>query len=115
MAIENDIVLIHLEDTPLSYARIEAISADVKPNWYQVKLLLLQVPLTVATWTLREPYINGDEFTMGGKRMRLEKIVVPVEESIRDETPSETKQKEKAPAPKAKGGANVISFNKRKK
>jgi hypothetical protein len=113
MAIENDIVLIHLEDTPLSYARIEAIKADVKPDWYQVKLLLLQVPLTVATWILREAYINGDEFTMGGKRMRLEKIVVPVEEAIPDEPPPETKQK--TPAPKAKGGANVISFNKLKK
>ncbi len=77
MAVENDIVLIRLEDQPLAYARIEEILADAKPNWYHVRLLLLQVPLQVVTWILRDVYINGEEFTMDGKRMRLEKIEAP--------------------------------------
>jgi hypothetical protein len=73
MAKENDIVLIYFEDKPLSFARIESILPDSKPNWYHAKLLLLQVPLQVVTWILRDVYINGEEFTMNGKRMRLER------------------------------------------
>ena len=77
MAVENDLVLIYLEDNPLSFARIESILADSKPDWYHVTLLLLQVPPQVVTWILRDVYIEGAEFTMKGKRMRLEKVVVP--------------------------------------
>ena len=72
MATENDIVLIHFEDQPLGFARIEEILPDNKPDWYHVKLLMLQIPLQVVTWILRDRYIMGDEFTMNGKRMRLE-------------------------------------------
>jgi hypothetical protein len=77
MAEENDIVLIHFEDQPLSFARVEQIRPDNKPDWYHVKLLMLQVPLQVVTWILRDRYIMGDEFTMNGKRMRLERVVCP--------------------------------------
>jgi hypothetical protein len=31
----------------------------------------------VVTWILREAYFNGETFTMGGKEMRLEKVVCP--------------------------------------
>ncbi len=77
MATENDIVLIHFEDQPISFARIEGILPDVKKDWYHVKFLLLQVPLQVVTWILRDIYINGEEFTMEGKKIRLEKVVCP--------------------------------------
>ena len=79
MAAENDLVLIYFEDNPLSFARVESILPDNKPDWYHVKLLLLQIPPQVVTWILRDVYINGTEFTMNGKRMRLEKVVVPEE------------------------------------
>ncbi|MCK4467329.1 MAG: hypothetical protein KAU60_03145, partial [Desulfobacterales bacterium] len=62
MATERDIVLIYSEDTPLTFARIEEISPDIKPNWYHVKLLILQMPLQPVTWILRDSYINGEEF-----------------------------------------------------
>ena len=77
MAKENDVVLIYLEDQPISFARIEEISPDVKKDWYHVKILMLQMPLQVATWILRDIYIQGQEFTMGGKRVRLEPVVCP--------------------------------------
>jgi hypothetical protein len=80
----NDIVLIYFEDNPLIFARIEDISPDIKKDWYLVKLMILQVPLQVVTWILREAYINGDEFTMNEKRMRLEKVECPEEESVED-------------------------------
>lgn len=77
MAAETDIVLIYFEEQPLAFARIEQILADSKPDWYHVKLLMLQVPLLVVTWILRDAYINGESFTMNGKRMRLERVVCP--------------------------------------
>jgi hypothetical protein len=79
MAKANDIVLIYLEDQPIVFARIENISPDVKKDWYQVKLLMLKVPLQVTTWILRENYINGQAFTMGGKSVRMETVVCPKE------------------------------------
>ena len=85
MAKENDVVLIYFENQPMTFARIESISADIKKDWYHVKLLLLQVPLQVASWILRDTYIDGAEFTMGGKRVRLEKVVCPHESDISQE------------------------------
>ena len=76
---ENDLILIYFEDEPLSFARVESILPDSKPDWYHVSLLLLQIPVQVVTWILRDVYISGSEFTMNGKRMRLEKVVVPDE------------------------------------
>lgn len=102
MAVENDIVLIHFEDKPLTFARIEAITADHKPNWYHVKLLMLQVPLQLVTWILRDAYIDGGEFTMNGKRMRLEKVVVPEEPPL-PKAPTEPPSPAREPA-----GAKVI-------
>lgn len=77
MATINDLVLIYFEGKPLIFARIEDIAADKKSNWYHVKLLMLQVPLQTVSWILKDTYINGKEFTMGGRKMRLEKVESP--------------------------------------
>lgn len=74
MSREGDIVLIHYEDQPSLYARIESIEADIKKEWYQVTLLLLTIPSQVITWILREEYINGAPFTMGGRSMMLKEV-----------------------------------------
>ena len=71
---EGDVVLIHYQEQPVAYARIEGISADVKRDWYQVTLLLLTIPAQSVTWILREEYLNGTSFTMGGQPMRLDKV-----------------------------------------
>lgn len=112
MAKKNDIVLIYFEDQPFSFARIEDILPDSKPDWYHVKLLLLQIPPLIATWILRDVYIEGDEFTMDGKRMRLEKIVVPEEPKSQELT--EKKEKKSKPAHDT-GNAKVISMSDLKK
>ena len=112
MAIENDLVLIYFEDNPLSFARIESILPDSKPDWFHVKLLLLQMPPRLVTWILRDIYITGTEFTMNGKRMRLEKVVVP------DEAPSPElieKKEETEASGKGDGKAKVISLKDIKK
>jgi len=73
----GDLVLVYMEGSPAFFARIEDIAPDIKPEWFQLKMLVLQVPLLVITWILREAYINGEEFTMGGRPMRIEKVVSP--------------------------------------
>jgi hypothetical protein len=112
MAQEKDLVLIYFEDKPLTFARIETILANSKPNWYHVQLLMLQIPLQLVTWILRDAYINGAEFTMNGKRMRIEKVVVP------EDTPAQA-QEEKVPAKKKpskdSSSAKVISLSDLKK
>ncbi len=110
MAQENDVVLIYFEDKPLTFARIEDISPDMKRDWYHVKLLILQVPFQVVTWILRTSYIDGDEFTMEGKRIRMESVVCPDEPKKAEEKPQEKKE-----IPKPSGGAKIISLADRKK
>ncbi len=72
--IEGDVVLVYYQDEPAVYARIEAIEPDMKRDWYQLTLTLLTLPSQAVTWILREEYINGASYTMGGVPMRLEGI-----------------------------------------
>jgi hypothetical protein len=112
MADVNDLVLIYFEDEPLSFARIEEILPDAKPDWYHVKLLMLQIPPQYVTWILRDVYIGGAEFTMNEKRMRLEKVVMP-----EDPQPPEGTEKEEdtGKSEKEPGLAKVISLKDIKK
>lgn len=77
--LEQEIVLINIEDKPAFYARVEAITTDVKPKWWRVKFLFLTIPLQVATWIIDDEQIRGADFTMGGTPFRIEKIVIPEE------------------------------------
>ncbi len=79
---EGDVVLIYYKDEPSVYARIELIEPDVKKGWYQVSLLMLTLPPQPVTWILREEYINGEPFTMGGQPLRIE--AVPIASPARD-------------------------------
>jgi len=78
MATINDLVLVHVDNRPGFYARVEEIAPDVKKGWWQVKLLVLSFPLQVYTWILDESQIDGADFTMGGTPMKLEKVISPV-------------------------------------
>jgi hypothetical protein len=112
MAVESDLVLIYFEDQPLSYARVEEILPDIKPDWYHVKLLMLQIPPQYVTWILRDIYIGGAEFTMNEKRMRLEPVVVPEE----PQPPGGTeKEEDDGKSEKESGGAKVILLSDLKK
>lgn len=109
MTQENDIVLIHFENNPVAFARIEGIFPDKVRGWFNVKLLLLQLPLKTMVWTLREAYINGEMFTMNGKEVRLERIECPEDPEI-DET-GENGEEEAEEIPETK----IISLADRKK
>lgn len=68
MATIHDLVLIHVDNKPGFYARVEEILPDVKPGWWQVKLLVLTFPMQVFTWILDDLQIEGTDFTMGARR-----------------------------------------------
>ena len=74
MPSENDILLIYFEDKPAAFARIESIEPDIKKGWYQITLLMLIIPMQTVTWILRDAYIEGAPFTMGGRSVRLEAV-----------------------------------------
>lgn len=98
----KDLVLIYFENQPVFFARIENITPDTKPGWVRMKFLILQVPLSMGEWILLPEYIQGEEFTMGGKKVRIEKVDVP------QEAPE-------PPSPKPEGKVVSLSDRRRKK
>ncbi|MEM5789606.1 MAG: hypothetical protein AAGU11_20015, partial [Syntrophobacteraceae bacterium] len=98
--------------------RVEEIARDIKPGWFQIKLLVLQMPLLTVNWILREAYFNGEEFTMGGRPMRIEKVVAPSGEQPADETEKQDLSKKEVPKPslvESKKEGKVISIMDRRK
>ncbi|WP_299977686.1 hypothetical protein [Desulfobacula sp.] len=111
MTAVNELVLIYLEDMPISFARVESILPDAKKDWYHIKLLMLQIPLQFVTWTLKDDYINGQEFHMNGKKMKIEKVESPIEDLplSKPDNPSDQKTKKNIGSGK-KEQAKIISF-----
>jgi len=114
MATINDLVLVHVDNRPGFFARIEDISPDVKPGWWKVRLLVLTVPLQVYTWILDASQIDGAPFTMGGTPMSLEKVIPP---PVRERSHPHPAPEEK-PSSEPQGsspGSKVVFLSDRKK
>ena len=60
----GDVVAIYIDNKPSVYARVEEIAPDIKPHWFQVRLLFLSFPPQETTWILRKEYLEGSPFTM---------------------------------------------------
>jgi hypothetical protein len=71
------------------------------------------VPLVEVTWILREEYINGDPFTMGGKKVVMERVVAPPKQlpTDQDRKSPESNHEKKRGTDKEKG--KVISLFER--
>jgi hypothetical protein len=113
MAAINDIVLVHVDNKPGFYARIEDISPDVKPGWWQVRLLVLTFPLQVFTWILDEFQLEFAPFTMGGTPIRLEPVVSPIEEERQQQEQQELKERKRLR--QESGSSKVVSLADRRK
>jgi hypothetical protein len=113
MAAINDIVLVHVDNKPGFYARVEDISPDVKPGWWQVRLLVLTFPLQVFTWILDEFQLEYAPFTMGGTPIRLEPVVSPMEEERQQQEQQELEERKRL---RQEGGnSKVVSLADRRK
>jgi hypothetical protein len=113
MTQEGDLVLVHVEGKPAFFARIESIIQDVKQNWYQVGLLILQVPVVLVTWILRREYVDGTPFTMGGRKVILERVVAPEPQPPSDLDARPGKPPEKEPPAGGEKGKVISLFPKR--
>jgi len=110
----SDLVIVHIENTPSFFARIEDITPDVKAGWWQVTLLVLTHPPQIFTWILEERQIQGEPFTMGGTPVSIEKVISPV----RRESASESRLhpgKDTGNAEKKKGEKIVSLWDRKKK
>ena len=102
----GDVILVHLEDKPAFFARVEEILLDRKIGWRQLRFQVLTVPLQEMTWILEPCQIDGDPFTMGGTPIRLERLPDPQPAQAEDDDP--------APDAPSRPG-DVISFPPRPK
>ena len=96
----KDLVLIFQDNTPCFFARVEALLPDIKPNWWNIYLQIIELDtdnklLPVIIWTLHEDYVNGSEFTMGGIPMRIDKIPSYSQEELVEETVQTTVNEKK--------------------
>jgi hypothetical protein len=80
----NDLILVHIEENPAFFGRIEDITPDIKPGWWQVHIMVLSIPPRIITWILEDSQIQGKGFTMGGIPIRLEKVASPYKEEIEE-------------------------------
>jgi hypothetical protein len=113
MATINDVVLVHVDNKPGFYARIEDISPDVKPGWWQVRLLVFTFPLQVFTWILDEFQLEYAPFTMGGTPIQLEPVVSPLEEERQQQEQQEKEERKRAR--QENGSPKVVSLMDRRK
>ena len=113
MSKEGDLVLVTVEDTPAFFARIECIGPDVKPDWYQVTLLVLQVPVVEVTWILKEEYLSGASFTMGGKKVVIELVVAPTKQPPPDQEGKLESETSEKPSTDAETGKVVSLFDRK--
>ena len=112
MSKEGDLVLVTVEDTPAFFARVECIGPDVKSDWYQVTLLVLQVPVVEVTWILKEEYLSGASFTMGGKKVLIELVVAPTKQPSPEQERRVEKDVEQAPSENADRGKVISLFDR---
>ncbi len=70
----GDLVLIHFEEQPALFARIEAIRPHDTPGWYSCDLLALALPPQRMSWILEQSQIEGASYTMGGRAVRLVRL-----------------------------------------
>lgn len=107
----GDVVLIHVQEQPAFFARVEAIEPDAKRGWWQVKFLILTLPLTVTTWIIDNEQIRGAEFTLGGTPIRIERVIAPEEAAV-DAPGEETGTSGSESSPKR---ARILSLGDRNK
>lgn len=68
---EGDIVTIIVEGIEQGYGFVEEIKNNVKPDWYDVSIVLISKVKKVLVWTINETYLKENEFRINGATVRL--------------------------------------------
>ena len=108
----GDLALVHVENKPAFFTRIEEIDPDHKRGWWRVKLLVLNLPLKVVTWILDNEQVRGADFTMGGVPVRLEKIFAPTEEPVQSDLHPQMSSAQRQNAEPGKP-ARILAFKRK--
>ncbi|NOY43885.1 MAG: hypothetical protein GXP50_00310 [Deltaproteobacteria bacterium] len=101
----GDVILVHVEDKPAFFGRVEEILPDVKVGWRRIRFTVLTVPLQEMTWILEPSQIDGEPFTMGGTPIRIERLPEPA--AFREEPPEPVSEERPDPTP---AKPKVIAF-----
>jgi hypothetical protein len=102
---QGEVVLVHLQNQPTFYARIEALQPDRKKGWWHLSFLILSMPPQLTTWILDDDQIRGADFTIQGNPIRMERVKAPQPiEANEEPKKSEQEDMEKQP------GGRVISM-----
>lgn len=83
----GDIFLCFVDNSPAFYARVNEIAYDSKPGWYEFLFSQLGMPVQHIAWKLQGQQINGDQFTMGGKPIKIQKVDFPLVREVKQEKP----------------------------
>ncbi|MBN2011447.1 hypothetical protein JW960_19095 [candidate division KSB1 bacterium] len=110
--VENDVVLVHVQEKPAFFARVEKIVPDMKKGWWQVTFLMLKIPLEVFVWILDNEQIRGADFTMNSIPIRIEAVVTPSQPSRQSESTESKKDAATSNEPKRK--ASILSLQSKK-
>jgi len=77
---QGEVVLVHYQNQPAFFARIERLIPDRKKGWWRMTFLVLALPMQKMTWILDDDQMRGADFTMGGNPVRIERVESPAEE-----------------------------------
>ncbi len=97
----GEVVLVHSDDEPAFFARVEKVAPDRKKGWWQLSLLILTIPLQKITWILDEDQMRGQTFTMNKILMHISRVESPDREEPRQKKQSQHR---------GYGKGNVISM-----
>ncbi|PLX42207.1 MAG: hypothetical protein C0609_10270 [Deltaproteobacteria bacterium] len=98
-----DVISVYIDGNLAFYARVEEILPDVKKGWLRMRFFVLNPALEEQelTWILEPAQIDGEEFTMGGTPIRIERLPDPTS-ALPEEAEGDGE------------GGKVISFTSRK-
>ena len=74
MVVQGEVILIHLDDSPAYFARVDRIEPDVKEGWWKLEFLLLTFPAERINWVIRESHMAGARFMIGETSIRIEQV-----------------------------------------
>ena len=91
----GEVLLIHLNEQPAFFARVESIKPDRKKGWWQMTMLLLVLPMQKITWILDNDQLHGADFTMNKNPVRIERVEAPKEDIPQENKVKENKEEQK--------------------